>query len=617
MKTKKSQQIQQLVEEIKTDFAARQQMRRPYELAWQLNMNFVNGNQYCEISPLGLTQQDKNYYWQEKQVFNHIAPIVETRLARLSNVRPKMMVRPSSNSDADIKTAELSTKILSSATETVCLDKLICQATAWSEICGTAFYKVIWNGNAGVVLQYEGQTAKCGEVEVAVCSPFEIYPDSNVAGDVEACNSIIHAKAVSVDEIFSHYGKRVAGEDVKIFSSNNTSVLSGYGYNSTVPAICEETKSNHAVVIERYTKPDTKYPNGRLEIVAGDVLLYEGDLPYYNVDGVRDFPFVRQVSLTNVGCFWGASIVDRVIPLQRSYNAVKNRKHEFLNRISVGVLSVEDGSVDIDNLEEEGLSPGKVITYRSGCNKPTLLDSGDVPADFSYEEDRLLNEFIVISGVSELARNSTTPTNVTSGVALQLLIEQDETRLQSTTNEVREAIKKIGKLILRLYKQYATVERLAKTVTESGSIELNYFNSSDLRSDDIVFETENQLSDSVANRRNIVLQLLSAGLLFDDKGKLTETTKIKVLSMLGFGNWENAQDVAQLHQKRAERENQAEKLDKPLDIDDHDIHIQAHTAFVIAAEQENMSVSRKNALLEHIAQHKAAATVSTLLEGQQ
>ena len=32
---------EELVEEIKEDFKERQQARRPYELSWQLNMNFL------------------------------------------------------------------------------------------------------------------------------------------------------------------------------------------------------------------------------------------------------------------------------------------------------------------------------------------------------------------------------------------------------------------------------------------------------------------------------------------------------------------------------------------------------------------------------------------------
>ena len=107
-------------------------------------------------------------------------------------------------------------------------------------------------------------------------------------------------------------------------------------------------------------------------------------------------PFVRQISAEQAGCFWGASVVERVIPIQRAYNAVKNRKHEFMNRLAMGVLTVEDGSVDTENLEEEGLSPGKILVYRQGSVKPQLMDSGAVPDDFSTEEDRLLQEFVTV-----------------------------------------------------------------------------------------------------------------------------------------------------------------------------------------------------------------------------
>ncbi len=42
-----------VVADVKKDFAARQKARRPYELNWQLNMNFVMGNQYCQVTPRG------------------------------------------------------------------------------------------------------------------------------------------------------------------------------------------------------------------------------------------------------------------------------------------------------------------------------------------------------------------------------------------------------------------------------------------------------------------------------------------------------------------------------------------------------------------------------------
>ena len=122
-----------VVIDVKQDFQNRQNFRRPYELAWQLNMNFVMGNQYCAISPRGaIEQEEKYYFWQEKQVYNHIAPIVETRLARLNRVRPKPVARPFSNSDKDIASAKLSTKILDSVHDKTRLDEIVTEVTSWS-----------------------------------------------------------------------------------------------------------------------------------------------------------------------------------------------------------------------------------------------------------------------------------------------------------------------------------------------------------------------------------------------------------------------------------------------------------------------------------------------------
>lgn len=596
-KKRKAEQefAEDIVQDVQRDFAARQKMRRPYELAWQLNMNFVMGNQYCQISPRGLIEQEEKYYfWQEKQVYNHIAPIVETRLARLNRVRPRPIARPFSNSDADLNSAKLATRILDSARDKTHLDEVICQATAWSEVCGTAFYKIVWDG-----------ATNNADVALSVCSPFEIYPDSNVTPTLEECTSVIHAKVYPRTEVENKWSVQLKGQTLKVYALSSTLGVGGLGYNSTVPSVTQEAKTDQVLVIERYTKPNPQYPDGRLEIVAGDTLLYVGDLPYkVGDDGARDYPFVRQTSAEQAGCFWGASIVERVIPIQRAYNAVKNRKHEFLNRLSMGVLTVEDGSVDTESLEEEGLSPGKILVYRQGAEKPSLMDAGSVPSEFSKEEDYLLQEFVTVSGVSEFARNSSTPANITSGVALQLIAEQDDIRLASSIDSVKLCIKKLAKYILRLYKQFVSQSRLMR-LAEDNTAQLFYFVGSDIGSDDVVFETENELTDTPATRRTMLMDLLNAGILYDNEGKLSQSAKAKILTMMGFGNWESAQDLAQLHISRAEKENVDIDTAEILEVDDHALHIEEHTRFVVSGQTDEKPEYREK-ILAHIRAHQAA-----------
>lgn len=65
-------------------------------------------------------------------------------------------------------------------------------------------------------------------------------------------------------------------------------------------------------------------------------------------------------------------LVSHLVDLQLLYNKLKNRKIEYLYRCSVHNTVVEDGSVDTDCLEEDGLIPGKILVYRQRAAKPTF-----------------------------------------------------------------------------------------------------------------------------------------------------------------------------------------------------------------------------------------------------
>ncbi|MCL2675205.1 MAG: hypothetical protein FWE84_01250 [Firmicutes bacterium] len=527
-----------LVAEVKEDYLLRREGRRHFEAQWQLNSNFLSGNQYCAVSLAGnLEDRGKDYYWQEREVFNHIAFIVETRLAKLNRVRPVMAVRAAGSEESDAKTAKLSTKILRSASDRLNLQELMQKGAQWSETVGSVFYKVSWDKSAGKKVGIlEGSPVHEGEVRVDVCPSYEIFPDSLSYQDVSDCQSIIHAKAVAVDDIFRIYGAMVDAEDVDTVSLASAGVSGGMGMTGAVIKHGRGKTGGHTMVIERYSAPSANHPDGEFAVVAGNKLLHYGPLPFrLGEDGSYALPFIKQDSLSVAGCFFGASIVERAIPVQRAYNAVKNRKHEFLNRIAMGVLAVEDGSVDTENLETEGLSPGKILVYRQGSTPPALLDPGSVPAEFADEEDKLLNEFVLISGISEIMRSSALPGNLSSGAAIRLLTEQDDTRLSATAERIRMAGKKLAQFILRLYKQFASQPRLSRVAGDGGRVELLSFIGSDLCGDDVVIESENEFEGGAQSRRLMLLELFKVGLFEGENGVLSAGTRAKLLEALGFG----------------------------------------------------------------------------------
>ena len=492
-------------------------------------------------------------------------------------------------------------------------------ATTWSEICGTAFYKIVWNTNTGRMVATDelGNAIREGDVQVEVVSPFEIFPDNLACERMEDVKSIIHARAVEIDEVRSQWGVDVESENVYAFTldslSNN---LGGLGYNAHINKVANIELTNHCVVIERYIRPTKDFPLGRLTIVAGDKLLFDGDLPYINDElNNRTFPFVKQISNYIPGSFFGVSVVDRLIPLQRAYNAVRNRKHEYFNRSVMNVLAVEDGSIDTDALEMEGLSPGKVLVYRQGSKIPEIMQNPNINLNFDEEEERLLSEFKTVSGVSDMMTDSYANYTNMSGVALELLAEQDMTRLATAIDSTKLAVKILAKFILRLYKQFAVVPRLLKITGETGDVQMYYWDQNEICSDDVVFDASTDTMEKKKKKRTMLLDLIKEGLMYDEDGKFSQSTRKRCLDLLGFGMWENAVDINSLQINRAKEENITISNNQELKIfpiDDHKIHIDEHTAYILGGEIKKKINGQKiiEKLLKHIEEHKKLLKIS-------
>ena len=591
--------IENLINDTVSDFERRREERLSFERQWELNMNFVKGNQYSYIDNKGdLADEDKEYFWSYRGVYNHIAPLIETRLAKFARVMPIVSVRPKSDDDSDIKNASLAEKLLEGGFNKAGIVEKVKKVTEWSEICGTGFYKIIWNENGGNVIGLlSGVPVREGEIEIIPVSPFEIYPDNLSSERLEDCFSIIHAKAVSTKAVYEKYGVLLKGEDIDYILSKGKEFK---GVKSK-----KKKELNSVLVIEKYERPSNDYPKGRLIVVAGGELLYYGELPYENgVDKIATFPFVKQESITMPSCFFGTSLVERLIPVQRAYNAVKNRKHEFINRLSSGVLTVEDGSIDVDDLVDDGLSPGKVLVYRQGSKAPEVMSMAPVPEEFSREEERLLNEFVVVSGVSDVASSSENAT-VSSGSALEILIEQDNERLMVTAEHIRNCYLEIARQVLHLYYQFIKGAKIIKTNDDFNNTKIYYADKNSAASDDVFIQSENELMYTPTQKKNMILDLYKSGILLDEEGKMAPLVKEKVLALLGYKDLDGKKNLSRLQEEKASKENEILKSHalSTDEIDDHSVHIDEHTRFVLS-ELDDLSEKAKERVSMHVKEHK-------------
>lgn len=580
-----------LATEIRNDFESRREARRQTEAKWNLNMRFMLGYQNTLIDARGeLTEETPRFGWEGREVYNHIAPLIETRLAKFTRINCAVNVRPAGAEEKDVNAARLSGKIIDATMRDNSFTALSSEANYWAELTGTSFFKVVWDSDAG-----EG-----GSVRIAVCPPQEIFPDDPGASDVSACRSVIHAKVYPVETVYELWGEEVESEDVDIYDFE-------YAVRrlSRTADRAGASPTGYVLVLERYDAPSKEHPDGALNIVAGGKVLYSGTLPYVNgANGARTFPFIRQTALKVPASFYGMSLIERLIPVQRAYNAVKNRKHEFMSRLASGVYAVEDGSIDVEALEDDGLYPGRVVVYRQGGSPPVAMSAGSVPGEFRDEEDRLLNEFRNISGISNVINLSGTELNTVSGYALSLLMEQEYSRMSVTTESIRGAVKEVARHILRLYRQFADKKRLITIGGASGEVEAVCFMGSDLGGDDVVTETDSEMVESPATRKNMVLELMRYGLLNDENGKITNRNRAKIIEMLGFGNWEAAKSADEAHIKKAERENLGFVKGESADVselDDHGLHIEEHSLFAASGD---VGDGKRRLAEEHVRKHK-------------
>ena len=193
-----------------------------------------------------------------------------------------------------------------------------------------------------------------------------------------------------------------------------------------------------------------------------------------------------------------------------------------------------------------------------------------------------------------------------SGVALQLLAEQDMSRLSTAIDSTKLAVKIVAKYILRLYKQYAVIPRLLKIAGESGDIQMYYWDQNEICSDDVVFDASNNSNDNLVQRRTMLMDLIKEGLMFDEDGKFSQSMRKKCLDLLGFGMWEESIDLNALQINRAKEENLNIKEIDLMSIDDHQIHIDEHTAFLLGNEirKKKNYKSIQETMLKHIEDHK-------------
>lgn len=604
----KKQEEKKLVSFIKSEHERRKRERLPYELKWTLCANFFMGNQYCDINPyrdMGIEQFVPENKSLEREVFNRIAPIIETRIANLQKVTYAMIVKPRRDDIDDMAKADVSTKILRHWQDVTHFDARKNKAIVWNEITGNAFWVAGWNKNAGRVTakglkSYADDKGNVcekivefheGDVEYSLLSSYEVYPEDCLKEGIESQPSILVEQVMTANEAYNRYGYKCDGESVQTFVITPKPISFGMEKECTGNTLSTATKENSVRIFTYYERPGREYPKGREIVMAdfdGGKILHNGELSYGTIP-------IEQIKCKSVpGQFFGKSIIEELIPLQRAYNDVKNRIHEHIKRIALGTLLVEEDSLETD-IEQYGLPAGGVVKYKHGFNKPQNMPAENLPGEVLKEAETLGKDMEYVAGVSQLQMIGSAPSGITSGTAIESLREIDNTRMAMTSEYIREAVLKLGVLVLKIYKQFGKLPRIVNYTGLNGIGNALVWTGEDIQSFEVDFETENELVLSEEMQLQRFNQAVEFGYYTDENGVIPQRVKNMGLEKLKLGRYSELLGMNTLSIQQAQRETTYMRSGMFCDInsyDDDEIHAEEHKRFILSTEYEMLKAKK-------------------------
>ena len=612
-----------IIENLLSELEKRKTERSALENQWRLNANFLVGNQYCEFNPYSreIEQLEPVYDWLERETFNQIAPLIDTRIANLKKINYRMKVKPHTNELDDYAKAEVSTTLLQFLQTASDFDSKKNTAIYWNELCGNVFWLSWWDIDKGeeyaretvVDIGDDGKERKYtrayyqGDLEYGLITPYEIYPESVFKQTVEAQRSIIMEQVKTVEEVYDLYGVKVDGQEIDTFELAPVASGGGFGYENTVMTLGTRRVDNAAKVITYFERPSRHRPEGRMIIVVGDnELVYYGNLPYSRI------PLIQTVCREVPGQFFGKSVIEDLIPRQRAYNGCLNRIHEYIKRIAIQSHWAEEGSVDIEEYEQEGAAPGAILVYRKGYEPPIPIPNGALPGEIMQERYNLKSDMEYVAGVSQLMVNGATPSGVTSGAAIDSLVDIDNTRLSLTGDHIRNSIKKLAIMWLEIYKKYATTKRILNYVGKNSIGNALIWSQEDINSYDVEYLTENELLMSEEAQKQRFFEAYNMGLFTDSNGQVPERVKQRAIEFMKIGNYTEIMNLNALQIQAAQRENvffEQGSVPQVSEFDDHEIHIDEHMRYILQMDFQLLKMRKPEyakALEDHIRLHKQA-----------
>lgn len=516
-----------------------QATRIAHEGIWMTNIAYLLGFDSIfydpnlrQFRPAGNNAAGNNFIKRNRIHENILLPACQNRLARMLKSPPKYDVRPNSMDEDDKEAARLGIEIINSLWDRQQINRKRIDLGMWLQQCGHAYVCVSYDDQIGdpLVNPETGETMGYeGDVRVEVVSAFEGFADP-LAKTFEDAFWFARCKVRKLDYFRTRYPERgalVKEEGVWLLSQQyemRINTLNTVGPSSSGTS---EQMKGAAVEIVYYEKRSQKYPNGRHIVVANGVLLENKEL------AVGEIPYAKFDDIIVAGKYFSETPVTHCRPLQDQYNRSLAKRADWVNKLLAGKYIAARGH----GLIQESMNDqsGEIVEYDPvpGSSEPKPMQLPVIP-QYAYQETAEIKKSVYdIFGLSEVSRGQL-PSASIPAKGIDLLLEQDETRIGIEVEEHEHSWARVGMLMLKFVDKCVKTDRKLKTKGKSLDYTVrNYNGDSLMKNFDVTVIRGSTVPNSKILKRQDIMNLYRDGLL----GNPQDPSVIqRVLGMLEYGD---------------------------------------------------------------------------------
>ena len=594
----------------------------PYISQGKLNNEFIRGNQNKKVDLKTLNIVDKQgnkAVYREKKIFNRILPIYLTRYSLLSQNLPIPGIVPTDNTTKDITDSNKANHFIESFMLDIDFKKLYKRAIAYADVYGIVWIKTgldVSGGNLIAEAATKTETSS-GTLEIRegrpfidICPMYEIFPDNLYAESMNDIHELVHRRPFPVEYIRKRWGYKAEKESIIDCK------LAAYPqYNDLSQSLNGEIE--YAYIYEYYKKPDALYPEGRYTIVCNEQIIYDGVLPYKNVsNGQRCIPFdfFNMQSIPNY--LIGVTVYSQLIPIQETFNSIKNRYLEYVNHIAIGQLYIWEGS--LVNKNNVSTQPGKMIELKRNSRAPEVVQKEKLSQEFISYLKQLEEDMLITAGLSQMTAFGTAKSNYRTDGVVDKIAESDENKLVNALDNISDCLIQVFKKIIYLEKQRVmNLKDMLKGATKTFDDYILKYNLGDVDAEQITIVNRDFLmhSDQVFDKK--LTQIQAAG-LYAPQNALSYTAKVQFLKAIKANYLVDTLDPMEraTHDLCTDEHRKfVEASESPVveAYHQHKAHIAEHELFRISPEVRRMQETSpkeyevlQEKISKHIEEHKAA-----------